>query len=172
MREFRSFHTHLPPPATRGSHPPPEVLSPTFAPLHAAKPHLHLCTVSLPPHALALTRCIPCQRVNMPACPLAQALVPVSPCQHVPSRPLVASRFSDPKVRPDPVFGPRLLLGWLSFGGLFRFKIANTLKLTLSDLLATLRGKFFESGRQLSDKVLIDHQSLFLLVSGQFKARI
>ena len=32
--------------------------------------------------------------------------VPLSPCQHVPSRPLVASRFSDPIVRPDPVFGP------------------------------------------------------------------
>ena len=28
----------------------------------------------------------PCPRVNLPACPLAQALVPLSPCPHVPSR--------------------------------------------------------------------------------------
>ena len=134
-----------PPPATRGCHPPPEVLSPTFAPLHAAKPHLHLCTVSLPPHAPALTRCIPCQRVNLttgqlvirlanwPTGPLVnrstsvwrrlrRALVNVSTCQPVPSRKRLSpchlahmsprdlwSRsgkfwFSDPMVRPDPVF--------------------------------------------------------------------
>ena len=40
----------------------------TFAPLHAAKPHWHLCTVSLPPH------------IPMPACTLAQALSPRDLC--------------------------------------------------------------------------------------------
>ena len=46
-----------------------------------------------------------CQLASMP--PLAQALVPVSPCPRVPSRPLVAFRFSDSMVRPDPVFARR-----------------------------------------------------------------
>ena len=107
-----------PPPATRGCHPPPEVLSPTFAPLHAAKPHLHLCTVSLPPHVPMP----PCQHVPSR---LRRALVNVSTCQPVPSRKRLSpchlahvpprdlwSRsgkfwFSDLMVRPDPVFGTR-----------------------------------------------------------------
>ena len=38
------------------------------------------------PRASGFYRCIPCQRVNLPACPLAQARVPVSPCPRAPSR--------------------------------------------------------------------------------------
>ena len=37
-----------PPPATRSCHPPPEATASTFALLHAASPHLHLCTFSAP----------------------------------------------------------------------------------------------------------------------------
>ena len=38
----------IPPPATRSCHPPPEATASTFALLHAASPHLHLCTFSAP----------------------------------------------------------------------------------------------------------------------------
>jgi hypothetical protein len=41
--------------------------------------------------------------------------LPVSPCPHVPSRPLVAFRFSDPMVRPDPVFGRFSLKSYAPF---------------------------------------------------------
>ena len=102
-----------PPPATRGCHPPPEVLSPTFAPLHAAKPHLHLYTSRPGQPSLWAPGPLAC---------IAASLVNVSTCQHVPSRKRVSpcprahmsprdlwSRsgkflFSDPMVRPDPVF--------------------------------------------------------------------
>ena len=75
MREVRSFLTHLPclPACTPTRHP------------KFCLPLLHLCTGRRPICTFARFLCIPCQRVNLPACPLAQALVPLSPCQHVPS---------------------------------------------------------------------------------------
>ena len=42
------------PPENDSRHPPPETLSPTFALLHAAPPHLHLCTSC--PHPYPITR--------------------------------------------------------------------------------------------------------------------
>ena len=93
---------HLPPGAATCH---PKFCYPTFAPLHAAQPHLHLCTVSLPPHVPMP----PCQHVPSR---LRRALVNVSTCQPVPSRkrcPLATfgrARFSDPMVRPDPCSAP------------------------------------------------------------------
>ncbi len=77
--------------------PSPETLSPTFAPLHAASPHLHLCTAS---------PISPCPHVTVPTCPLSRftrvhfctfargfaafaplhclSHVPMSPCPHAP----------------------------------------------------------------------------------------
>jgi hypothetical protein len=60
----------------------------TFAPLHAAPPHLHLCTVSL---ALSVPRPLgvaPCQRVTVPACPPRASACPRVP---MPTCPLALS---------------------------------------------------------------------------------
>ena len=73
-----------PPPATRGCHPPPEVLLShicTFARGEAAFAPLHGILTSPCPHAPVPTCPLAasprsCQRVNLPACPLAQALPP------------------------------------------------------------------------------------------------
>ena len=77
--------------STNLSYTPYSILPlPTFAPLHAAPPHLHLCTAffwSTEPMSLRasdIQRYLPCQRVNLPACPLAQARVPMSPYPRVP----------------------------------------------------------------------------------------
>ena len=82
-----------PPPATRGCHPPPESVLPIYYPYPDPYPfqkHLHFCTGRRPictfaryrclpmspcPHAPALTRCIPCQRVNLPA---GQLVIPLA----------------------------------------------------------------------------------------------
>ena len=93
------------------SHPPPEVLL------------SHICTFArgkaafAPLHGIVASPCPPCPRapsrlrralVNVSTCQPVPSRKRLSPCPRAnmsPSRPLVASRFSDPMVRPDPVFG-------------------------------------------------------------------
>ena len=124
------LHSH-PPPATRGCHPPPETLSQPYTQYSILDTLVfHFCTFARGEAAFAPLHGISASHVPMPPCQhvpsrLRRALVNVSTCQHVPSRKRMSpchhahmsprdlwSRsgkfwFSDPMVRPDPVFGLR-----------------------------------------------------------------
>ena len=106
LRRLKGTESIDPPPATWGRHPPPETLllfcfsSPSPGPSPYPVSPLHFCTGAplrfAPFHCLFCSteplslRAIvsshtPCPRVTVPACPLAQARAPMSPCPRAPS---------------------------------------------------------------------------------------
>ena len=78
----RPYLSRHPSPEAATRHPK-RCLSPLYSILDTPYSHIVWSTEPLSLRASSLYRFIPCPLVTMPTCPLAQARVPVSPCQHV-----------------------------------------------------------------------------------------